>query len=82
VPAGRFGIDPVRFCELARLGVRRARARTGHGGRLGTTRRLARVHRGNLTRYWRPWWRRARRLRPLPLVIGLSPWFPVWSVLA
>jgi hypothetical protein len=36
---------------------------------------------GNLSTYWRPWWRRNRQLRPLPLAMGLSAWFPVWAVL-
>lgn len=35
----------------------------------------------NLRTYWRPWWERNRRIRPLPLLIGVGPWFPVWAVL-
>lgn len=80
-PAGRSGINPVTFCELAWHGIA-VRGPQPTATDLWADRDALRAYTlGNLSTYWRPWWQRNRRLRPLPLAIGLTAWFPVWAVL-
>lgn len=81
VAAGRFGLNPVRFCELARCGVAVRGPEPADLDVWNDQNALRAFTVNNLTSYWRPWGQRARRLRPLNVMIGLSPWFPVWSVL-
>jgi hypothetical protein len=78
-PAARFGVNPVTFCELAWHGIT---VRGPRPAKVWADMDAMRTYTvSNLVNYWRPWWERNRRLRPLPLAIGLSPWFPVWAVL-
>ncbi|MFD1047659.1 hypothetical protein ACFQ1S_20025, partial [Kibdelosporangium lantanae] len=77
-PAARFGINPVTFCELAWHGITVRGPQPAVWADMDALRAYTV---DNLDNYWRPWWQRNRRLRPLPLAIGLSPWFPVWAVL-
>jgi hypothetical protein len=80
-PAGRSGINPVTFCELAWHGIA-VRGPQPAEADLWADRNVLRAYTlDNLCNYWRPWWRRSRKLRPLPLAIGLTAWFPVWAVL-
>jgi hypothetical protein len=80
-PAGRSGINPVMFCELAWHGIA-VRGPQSAGVDLWADQDALRAHTaGNLSTYWRPWWRRNRQLRPLPLAMGFSAGFPVWAVL-
>jgi hypothetical protein len=80
-PAGRYGINPVTFCELAWHGIALRGPQPAEAGLWADRSALRAYTRDNLRSYWRPWWQRNRQLRPLPLAIGLTPWFPVWAVL-
>ncbi|MGW6425857.1 hypothetical protein ACWF82_24555 [Nocardia sp. NPDC055053] len=80
-PAGRFGLNPVTFCELAWHGIT-VRGPQPTDIDLWADRNVLREYTiDNLRGYWRPWWEQNRQLRPLPLALGVSPWFPVWAVL-
>ncbi|MGP3977132.1 aminoglycoside adenylyltransferase domain-containing protein [Streptomyces sp. 8N114] len=81
VPAGRFGINPVTFCELAWHGIAVRGPQPAEAGVWAEEAALRAFTADNLTSYWRPWWQRKRQPRPLALAIGLSGWFPVWAVL-
>jgi len=80
-PAGRSGINPVTFCELAWHGIAVRGPQPAEANLWADRTALHAYTRNNLSSYWRPWWRRSRQLRPLPLAMGLTPWFPVWTVL-
>ena len=80
-PAGRFGINPVTFCELAWHGIAVRGSQPAKADLWADRSALHAYTLDNLRNYWRPWWRGSRHLRPLPLAIGLTPWFPVWAVL-
>ncbi|WP_158684492.1 aminoglycoside adenylyltransferase domain-containing protein [Amycolatopsis orientalis] len=79
--AGRHGINPVTFCELASRGI----ALRGPGPsdvEVWADRAALRAFTvDNLRGYWRPWWEKNRRISALSLALGTSPWFPVWAVL-
>lgn len=80
-PAGRFGINPVTFCELAWHGIT---VRGPHPADLdlwADQDSLRAFTIDNLRIYWRPWWQRNQQRNPLALAVGLSAWFPVWAVL-
>lgn len=79
--AGRSGINPVTFCELAWHGIAVRGPQPTEVDLWADRNALRAYNLDNLRNYWRPWWRRSRQLRPLPLAIGLSAWFPVWGVL-
>lgn len=79
--AGRSGVNPVTFCELAWHGIAVRGPRPAEADLWADRDALRAYALGNLSAYWRPWWRRSRRLRPLPLAVGLTAWFPVWAVL-
>ncbi|WP_378740961.1 hypothetical protein [Nocardia brasiliensis] len=80
-PAGRSGINPVTFCELAWHGIA-VRGPEPSGVDLWADRNALREFTiDNLRTYWRPWWQQNQERRPLPLIIGLTAWFPVWAVL-
>ncbi|MGP3990155.1 aminoglycoside adenylyltransferase domain-containing protein [Streptomyces sp. 3N207] len=81
VPAARFGINPVTFCELAWHGIAVRGPQPAEADVWAEQAALRAFTADNLTSYWRPWWQRKRQPRPLPLAIGLSGWFPVWAVL-
>jgi hypothetical protein len=77
--AGRSGINPVTFCELAWHGIA---VRGGEPAGVWADRdALHAFTADNLRAYWRPWWQRSKRPHPLAFAIGLSAWFPVWAVL-
>jgi len=80
-PAGRSGINPVTFCELAWHGIAVRGPQPAEADLWADRDALRAYALDNLSTYWRPWWRRSRRLRPLPLAAGLTAWFPVWAVL-
>ena len=80
-PAGRSGINPVTFCELAWHGIAVRGPQPAEADLWADQDALRAYALDNLSTYWRPWWRRSRRLRPLPLAVGLTAWFPVWAVL-
>lgn len=80
-PAGRFGIDPVTFCELAWHGIALRGPRPAEVDLWADRDALRAYTSDNLRAYWRPWWRRNRRAHPLALAMGLTAWFPVWAVL-
>lgn len=79
--AGRDGLNPVMFCELASRGI----ALRGPGPSAmdvwADQNALRAFTVDNLSRYWRPWWEKNRRASALSLAVGMSPWFPVWAVL-
>ncbi|KAK1184262.1 DUF4111 domain-containing protein [Streptomyces sp. NBS 14/10] len=81
VPAGRFGINPVTFCELAWHGIAVRGPQPAEVDVWAEREALRAFTADNLRSYWRPWWQRKRQPRPLALAIGLSGWFPVWAVL-
>jgi Domain of unknown function (DUF4111) len=81
VPAGRFGINPVTFCELAWHGIAVRGPQPAEAGVWAELDVLGAFTADNLSSYWRPWWQGKRQPRPLALAIGLSRWFPVWAVL-
>ncbi|MFI5783981.1 hypothetical protein [Nocardia sp. NPDC051570] len=80
-PAGRSGINPVTFCELAWHGIAVRGPQPTDIDVWADRNALREFTIDNLRAYWRPWWQRNRQRRPLPLAIGLSAWFPVWTVL-
>ncbi|WP_051791611.1 hypothetical protein [Amycolatopsis jejuensis] len=80
-PAGRSGIDPVMFCELARYGIAVRGPRPAELDLWADQDALRAFTIDNLRTYWRPWWQQKRHRSALSLAIGLSPWFPVWAVL-
>ncbi len=80
-PAGRYGINPVTFCELAWHGIAVRGPQPAEADVWADSSALRAYTLDNLRNYWRPWWQRSRRLRPLPLAVGLTAWFPVWAVL-
>lgn len=80
-PAGRSGLNPVTFCELAWHGVTVRGPQPAELDLWADRNALRAFTAANLRDYWRPWWRTKRRPGPLSLAIGLSPWFPVWAVL-
>ncbi|MER6141417.1 aminoglycoside adenylyltransferase domain-containing protein [Streptomyces sparsogenes] len=81
VSAGRFGVNPVTFCELAWHGIAVRGPQPAEVDVWAEQDALRAYTADNLTSYWRPWWQRKRQPRPLSLAIGLSEWFPVWAVL-
>jgi hypothetical protein len=79
VPAGRSGLNPVTFCELAWHGITVRGPATPD---VWADRDALRAYTAdNLRTYWRPWWQRNRQTTALSIAIGVSPWFPVWAVL-
>lgn len=79
--SGRFGIDPVTFCELAWHGITVRGPQPGDIELWADRVALRDFTADNVRNYWRPWWERARAAHPLSLAVGLTPWFPVWAVL-
>jgi hypothetical protein len=80
-PAGRSGLNPVTFCELAWHGITARGPQPADVDLWADQNALHAFTIDNLRTYWRPWWRLKRQPRPLALAIGLSAWFPVWAVL-
>ncbi|MFE3318395.1 hypothetical protein [Nocardia sp. NPDC059195] len=80
-PAGRSGINPVTFCELAWHGIAVRGPQPADIDLWADRNALHEFTIDNLRAYWRPWWQQNQQRRPLPLIIGLSAWFPVWAVL-
>ncbi|PXX60228.1 hypothetical protein DFR70_11068 [Nocardia tenerifensis] len=80
-PAGRSGLNPVMYCELAAHGIAVRGPQPTELELWADRNALREFTIDNLRTYWRPWWQRNRRTRPLPVAIGLSAWFPVWGVL-
>lgn len=80
-PAGRSGLDPVTFCELAWHGIAVRGPEPVEVDVWADREALRAFTAGNLGAYWRPWWQRMRSPHPLALAVGLSAWFPVWAVL-
>lgn len=76
-PAGRAGLDPVTFCELAGHGIAVRGPAPADVDVWADQDALRAYTVDNLTSYWRPWGRRHRKVG----VVGLSTWFPVWTVL-
>ena len=79
--SGRSGINPVTFCELSWHGIAVRGPQPARVDVWADPNALHTYTLGNLRSYWRPWWQRNRQLRPLPLAVGLTAWFPVWAVL-
>lgn len=79
--AGRFGINPVTFCELAWHGITVRGPEPAEVDLWADRNALRAYSHDNLSRYWRPWWQGTRRLRPQLVAVGLTAWFPVWAVL-
>lgn len=71
----------MTFCELAWHGITVRGPRPAEVDVWADRDTLRAYSLDNLRGYWRPWWQQSRRLRPLPLAIGLTAWFPVWAVL-
>ncbi|GLY68364.1 nucleotidyltransferase domain-containing protein [Amycolatopsis taiwanensis] len=80
-PAGRSGLNPVTFCELAWHGITVRGPRPAEVDLWADQDALRAFTIDNLRTYWRPWWQRNRQRSALSLAIGLSAWFPVWAVL-
>jgi len=80
-PAGRSGLNPVMFCELASHGIAVRGPRPAEVDLWADQNALRTFTLDNLRTYWRPWWQQKRQARPLALAIGVSAWFPVWAVL-
>lgn len=82
VPAGRSSINPVTFCELAWHGITVRGPKPTDVDAWADRDTLRVLTANNLRSYWRGrGGSRQRRIRPLPLAIGLSVWFPFWAVL-
>ncbi|BCJ30488.1 aminoglycoside adenylyltransferase domain-containing protein [Actinocatenispora sera] len=81
LPAGRFGINPVTFCELARHGIAVRGPAPVELDVWHDAAALRAFTADNLRSYWRPAWRRGRRPSPLWYAVGLTGWYPVWTVL-
>ncbi|MFD2470145.1 hypothetical protein [Amycolatopsis silviterrae] len=79
--AGRYGINPVLFCELASRGIALRGPEPSDVDIWADRDALRAFTVDNLSRYWRPWWEKNRKTSALSLAIGASPWFPVWAVL-
>ncbi len=79
--AGRDGINPVLFCELASRGITLRGPASSDVDVWADQDALRAFTVDNLSRYWRPWWEKNRHTSALSLAIGMSPWFPVWAVL-
>lgn len=79
--AGRAALDPVTFSELAKHGITVRGPRPADLDVRADPAELRDYTAANLRGYWRPWWQANRRIRPLPLAVGCTPWFPVWAVL-
>ncbi|PKV95185.1 uncharacterized protein DUF4111 [Amycolatopsis echigonensis] len=79
--AGRGGVNPVLFCELASRGIALRGPEPSDVDVWADQDALRAFTVDNLSRYWRPWWEKNRRTSALSLAIGMSPWFPVWAVL-
>jgi hypothetical protein len=80
-PAGRSGINPVTFCELAWHGIAVRGPQPAEADLWADQNALRAFTLDNLRTYWRPWWRQKKQPHPLALAVGLSAWFPVWAVL-
>lgn len=80
-PAGRFGINPVTFCELARHGIAVRGRQPAQLDVWHDPAALRAFTADNLRSYWRPAWRTGRRPSPLWFAVGLTGWYPVWTVL-
>jgi hypothetical protein len=80
-PAGRSGVNPVTFCELAWHGIAVRGPQPLELDLWADRDGLRAFTADNLRTYWRPWWRQKKQLSPSALAIGLSAWFPVWAVL-
>jgi hypothetical protein len=80
-PAGRAGVNPVTFCELAWHGIAVRGPQPAELDVWADQNTLRAFTIDNLNAYWRPWWRLKRQRSPLSLAIGVSAWFPVWAVL-
>jgi hypothetical protein len=81
-PAGRFGINPVTFCELARYGIAVRGPEPAELDVWHDPAALRACTTDNLRSYWRPAWHQGRRPTPLSFAVGLTGWYPVWTVLA
>lgn len=79
--AGRDGINPVTFCELARHGIALRGPEPSDVDVWADQDALRAFTVDNLSSYWRPWWEKNRRTSALSLALGMSPLFPVWAVL-
>ena len=80
-PAGRSGLNPVTFCELAWYGITARGPQPADADVWSDPDALRAYTTANLRSYWRPWWQRNQQRTPLALAAGLSAWFPVWAVL-
>ncbi|WP_409494356.1 hypothetical protein [Amycolatopsis sp. cmx-11-12] len=80
-PAGRSGVNPVMFCELAWHGIAVRGPQPAEVDVWADQDALRAFTINNLRTYWRPWWHQKRQRNALSLAIGLSAWFPVWAVL-
>ncbi|BCJ35359.1 hypothetical protein Athai_28620 [Actinocatenispora thailandica] len=80
-PAGRFAINPVTFCELARHGVAVRGRQPAELDVWHDPAALRAFTADNLRSYWRPAWRKGRRPGPVRFAVGLTGWYPVWTVL-
>ncbi|MFL6122122.1 hypothetical protein [Actinophytocola sp.] len=80
-PAGRSGLNPVMFCELAGHGITVRGPQPVEVDLWADQNALRAFTVDNLRTYWRPWWQQKQQRSALSLAIGLSPWFPVWAVL-
>ncbi len=81
VPAGRSGLNPVMFCELAGHGITVRGPRPVEVDLWADQDALRTYTINNLRAYWRTWGQRMQQRSALSLAIGLSRWFPVWTVL-
>jgi hypothetical protein len=79
--AGRSGINPVTFCELAWHGITVRGPQPADADLWADQNALRAFTIDNLRSYWRPWWQRNRQRNPMALAVGLSAWFPAWAVL-
>ncbi|UOB14795.1 hypothetical protein MQE23_39570 [Streptomyces sp. HP-A2021] len=71
----------MTFCEPAWHGIAVRGPQPAEAGVWAEQDALRAFTADNLSSYWRPRWQQKRQPRPLSLAIGLSGWFPVWSVL-
>ncbi len=79
--AGRSGVNPVLFCELAWHGIAVRGPQPAEVDLRADEDALRAFTVDNLRTYWRPWWHEKRQNSALSLAAGISPWFPVWAVL-
>ncbi|MEU0177828.1 hypothetical protein ABZ178_31445 [Streptomyces massasporeus] len=80
-PAGRSGVNPVTFCELAWHGITVRGPQPADTDVWADPKALRAYTVDNLRTYWQPWLQQKKRPSPLSLAIGLTEWFPVWAVL-